>query len=110
MTDRTSSTVKNSNGNGWKNPRFLLGLGLIILGSATAFAVLRVTVANDSARSDKADEVLKELIDQKVDKVEYRECIKRIEQSVDNIQTTQERVESKVDKLLLRNRVGYPDE
>ena len=100
--------AKSNNSNGWKNPKFLLTLGIIILGGACAFTVLRVTVAFDSATSEKADEILKERLDQKVDKEVFQECVKHIEENIDDIQSTQERVESKVDQLLLLRGTGGP--
>ena len=86
-----------------KDTRLLLYLFTVIVAMASAYFVLQMDMFA------KADENLQKQVDTKVDKVEYIECIKRIEkgqaelkEDIKEIKNTQTRVEEKVDKILMR--------
>lgn len=83
--------MTNSTKNGFKYAGLLLTIIILLGGMLITWGTLSSTVANQQGEIAK-----------KVDRVEYKECIKRIDENVDDIKTEQGKMTDKLDEIILR--------
>jgi len=99
----------NRNGNGWREPKFLLACVIVIVSVVLTFSGLSATVEYQTKRAHTELTGLQRQIDNKVEQVEHNECMKRLDKSCDElkenineVKASQRRIEDKVDEILLK--------
>ena len=86
--------------NGWREPKFLLSLAVIVVSVIVGFTSLKGTVQHldEQARAGFASQ--QKQIDSKVSTIVHNECMKRMDNRLDEIAARQERIENKLDRAL----------